>query len=143
MKQLFSIICVLCFARNFLLHAEENSVLNKDGEKYVHAHPDLSDAKRKAIEAGQVLKGMCPNEAIAAAGIPYFYEAQLDKKWSSNTDPQFVIEKQCEAPDKSKITLYFENKTQFGNKSKFKVIFQSGQITDISSLQTTNSPSSR
>jgi len=24
---------------------------------------------------------MCPNEAIAAAGVPYFFEAQLDPKW--------------------------------------------------------------
>jgi hypothetical protein len=87
MKQLFLIICVLYLGGNFKVRAQENSISNKDGEKYIHAHPDLSDSKRKAIEAGQILKGMCPNEAIAAAGIPYFYEAQLDKKWPSNTDP--------------------------------------------------------
>jgi hypothetical protein len=77
---------------------------------------------------------MCPNEAMAAAGIPYFYEAQLDPKWPSGTDPQFVIEKQCSAPDKSKITLYFENKTQLGKKSKFKAILKNGQAVEISSL---------
>lgn len=138
MKQLFPIICILCLARNLAVHAEEHSTSGKDREKYIHAHPDLSDAKRKAIEAGQVLKGMCPNEAMAAAGIPYFYQAQLDKKWPSNTDPQLVIDKQCEAPDESKITLYFENKTQIGKESKFEVIFQNGQATEISSLQTAN-----
>jgi hypothetical protein len=58
----------------------------------------------------------------------------LDKKWPSNTDPQFAIESQCAAPDKSKITFYFENKTQFRKESKFKVIFLNGQVTDISSL---------
>jgi len=57
LKQLFSIICVLCFCKKFLLHAEEKfGAEQKIGGKYVHAHPDLSDAKRKAIEAGQVLK---------------------------------------------------------------------------------------
>jgi len=79
---------------------------------------------------------------IAAAGIPYFYEAQLDKNGRRITDPQFVIEKQCEAPDKVKITLYFEKtKLHFEKKSNSKVIFQKRKITDISSLQTTNSPS--
>jgi hypothetical protein len=134
MKQLFLVFCALYLGGNFIVSAQENSISNKVGEKYIHAHPDLSDSKRKAIEAGQVLKGMCPNEAIAAAGIPYFYDAQSDKKWPSNTDPQFAIENQCEAPDKSKITFYFENKTQFRKESKFKVIFLNGQITDISSL---------
>jgi hypothetical protein len=123
MKQNLSIVCVLCLAGDFTVRAQENSITNKDAEKYIHAHPDISEASLKAIEAGRVIKGMCPNEAMAAAGIPYFYEAQLDPKWPPGTDPQFAIEKQCSAPDKSKITLYFEKKTQLGKKSKFKAIF--------------------
>ena len=134
MKLNLSIICVLCLAGYLTVHAQENSIPNKDAEKYIHAHPSISEANRKAIESGQVIKGMCPNEAIAAAGVPYFYEAQLDPKWPSGTDPQFVIEKQCSAPDKSEITLYFENKTQLGKKSKFKAVFKNGQAVKITSL---------
>jgi hypothetical protein len=122
--------CVICI----IGCTHKNSAPTKDAETYLQAHPEISEASRKAIEAGQILKGMCPNEAIAAAGIPYFYEAQLDSKWPAATDPQLVIEKQCSEPDKSKITLYFENKTQFGKLSKFKVLFQNGQATEISSL---------
>jgi len=134
MKLNLSIFCVLYLAGYFTVCAQENSFTNKDAEKYIHAHPGISEANRKAIETGQVIKGMCPNEAIAAAGIPYFFEAQLDPKWPSGTDPQVVIEGQCSNPDKSKITLYFENKTQLGKQSKFKVIFQNGLAIEVTSL---------
>ena len=130
----FFIFCILCLTGCFIGCAQKHSIPTKDAETYLHAHPEISEANRKAIEAGQVLKGMCPNEAIAAAGIPYFFEAQLDPKWPSGTDPQVVIEKQCSNPDKSKITLYFENKTQLGKQSKFKAIFQEGQTVEVTSI---------
>ena len=114
--------------------APTNSVPTEHDKSYLSAHPKISKENRKAIEAGRVIKGMCPSEAIAAAGNPYFFEAQLDSKWPSGTDPQVVIEVQCSNPDKSKISLYFENKTQLGKQSKFKAIFQEGQAIEVTSL---------
>jgi len=129
-----SIFCILCLAGYVVGCTLKKSAPAKNAETYLRAHPSTTEANRKAIELGQVIKGMCPNEAIAAAGVPYFFEAQLDPKWPSGTDPQAVIERQCSNPDKSKITLYFENKTQFGKQSKFKVIFQEGQAIEITSI---------
>jgi hypothetical protein len=51
MKLNLSIVCVLCLAGYFTVRAQENSIPNKDAEKYIHAHPDISEANRKAIEA--------------------------------------------------------------------------------------------
>jgi hypothetical protein len=123
-----SVLCAVCVG------CAHQGGPSEAAKAYLQTHPNVSEQKQLGIKTGHVMEGMCPDEAIAAAGIPYFFEAQLDPKWPAHTDPQFVIEKQCSAPDKSKFTLYFENETQFGKKAKFKVIFENGQAKEISSL---------
>ena len=102
--------------------------------KYL-ADPSVSPEIKQAIRKGIVIEGMCPFEAIAAAGTPGgLYEVTPDpKKWPSNIMPLAVINAQCEKPDNSIIWLRFKNRTQFNTREPlaFHVRFERGRAVLI------------
>ncbi len=105
-----------------------------EAKQYLATRPDLQGDFRSAIERGQVMIGMAPDEA-AAAGGGSFCEVQQDPKvWpQSGTDPWRVLAAQRLNPDDSKITLTFRNTTQFGTNTPvpFSVVFVRGRVARI------------
>jgi hypothetical protein len=103
-------------------------------KQYLATRPDLQSDFRSAIERGQVMLGMAPDEA-AAAGGGCFSEVQQDPKvWpQSGTDPWRVLAAQRLHPDDSKITLSFRNTTQFGTNTPvpFSVVFVRGRAARV------------
>jgi hypothetical protein len=100
-----------------------------DYSKYYLADTKTSEEVKDAIRKGIVIKGMCPFQAFAAAGLPGPYMVRADRKiWDHNVPPPVIISAQCERPDNSVIELMFENKTQFNTKKPvvFRVRFQKG-----------------
>jgi hypothetical protein len=90
------------------------------------------EALKAAIRRGEVVEGMCPLEAFAAAGLPGPYMVKRDSAlWTSDVPPPDVIEAQCSHPDESVIEVMFRNKTQFpgGDAQTFRVRFVKGKVT--------------
>jgi hypothetical protein len=93
-----------------------------------------SEEIKSAIRQGLVIKGMCPNQVIAAAGSPGPYMVKADKKkWPPHTPPPQIIKAQCGNPDESVIELMFRNSTQFPGKEPFvfRVRFLHGRVALI------------
>ncbi|MFH2066496.1 MAG: hypothetical protein ABIK15_14955 [Pseudomonadota bacterium] len=105
----------------------------KEIDLYLTNNPDIPVEIKNAIKSQKIIIGMCPNEAVAAAGDPFFFVAKLDKKWPKGTYPPSVIMIQCENPDSSIFTLTFSNTTQYDDKlnHNFSVKFVHGKATEI------------
>jgi hypothetical protein len=98
------------------------------------ADPQTQEVFKEAIRRGVVVEGMCPHQAIAAAGFPGPYMVKKDRKrWSSDVPPPVVVDAQCAQPDESVIELMFRNKTQFSSVEAqvFRVRFIRGKVTTI------------
>ena len=96
------------------------------------AAPNTPETLKAAIRRGEVVEGMCPLEAFAAAGLPGPYMVKRDRaRWTSDVSPPAVIEAQCSHPDESVIELMFRNKTQFpgSGAQTFRVRFVKGKVT--------------
>jgi hypothetical protein len=127
MRQIFLVLLIaLCFPAL----AEES--WEKEAQSYIEQHPETSKEIKNAILAGKVILGMCPNEAIAAAGRPGPYKIIKDKKWASEVPPPIVAIKQCEEPDNSIIEFLFRNDRQFeASMHVFHVRFEKGKAVVI------------
>jgi hypothetical protein len=93
----------------------------------------VSSEIKQAIQKRIVVRGMCPQQAFAAAGLPGLYKVQADPKWKPSIPPPVIISAQCDHPDKSVIELLFRSKTQFATKDLvvFRVRFENGQAVSI------------
>jgi hypothetical protein len=77
------VILTIVFLANSCAHTfnSERSRLNEANE-YIAEHPDMSPTIKTSIIEGVVIRGMCPNEAIAAADRPpviYPYHASEER----------------------------------------------------------------
>ena len=98
------------------------------------ADPKTSEAIKAAIREGVVVLGMCPSQALAAAGRPGPYRVERDPtRWPEHTDPVKIVRAQCKRPDRSIIELTFSNTTQFGSNEPvfFRVRFVDGRAALI------------
>ncbi len=98
------------------------------------ADPGTPDTFKDGIRRGVVVEGMCPLQAIAAAGFPGPYMVKKDPaRWTSDVPPPVVIQAQCDKPDASVIELLFNNKTQFSTQEPltFRVRFLQGKAVTI------------
>ncbi len=98
------------------------------------ADPSTSEGFKAAIRDGVVVLGMCPSQAVAAAGAPGPYTVERDpKRWSERTDPAQIVEAQCQKPDRSVIDVTFSNTSQFESQEPivFHVRFFNGRATRI------------
>ncbi len=89
---------------------------------------------KTAIREGVVVLGMCPLQALAAAGAPGPYRVERDPtRWADQADPVKVVEAQCKSPDKSMVELTFSNTSQFGSNEPvvFRVRFVDGRAARI------------
>ena len=90
----------------------------------------VSPELKRAIEQRVVMPGMCPVEAVAAAGLPlhgimYDHHAPVEGLG-------ITIAKQCDRPEKeSGVELSFRNATQFGRDVVFRVCFWEGRAVVI------------
>jgi hypothetical protein len=107
---------------------------NPYAQRYL-ADAGTSDEFKAAIRRGEVVVGMCPLQAFAAAGNPGPYYVKRDiEKWPDQlTDPVKVVMAQCSYPDKSVIELMFRNASQFdsGSPVVFRVRFVNGKAVLI------------
>jgi hypothetical protein len=105
-------------------------VIAKFGEK-------MSDEAKRDILAQEVTTGIPPYEAYLAAGAFSFQVDADPAVWPKNADPYSVIQAQSLHPDNSRITLIFENATQFPDRgvTRFKVFFAQGRATRIEALE--------
>jgi len=109
------------------------------GERNRYADHYLSDAQtpepiKSAIRKRVVILGMCPYQALAAAGDPGPYHVKPDpSRWPVHSDPVKIIKSQCANPDKSTIELMFKNTSQFGSEDPvvFRVRFVEGKAVLI------------
>lgn len=111
-------------------HAQSIAEIRKE----VLADSAVSAEIKDAIARGVVIKGICPQEAFAAAGFPGPYMVIADKsKWKSQIPPPVIVNAQCKNPDDSVIELMFRNATQFGGKDPvvFRVRFEKGRAVLI------------
>ena len=101
------------------------------------SNPSVPAPVRAGIEAGTVIKGMCPSQAIAAAGRPGPYMVRRDRSvWDESVPPPRVVVAQCDRPDASVIHLAFRNTRQFPKSAAaaFRVKFEHGRATQIEPL---------
>lgn len=93
---------------------------------------------KTAIASGVVEKGMCPFQAIAAAGPPGAYNIL------SHADPvppgmseSEVILSQCDAQSDAVFDVWFRNNTQFKTTSPvmFKVHFVRGRVVQVDRVE--------
>jgi hypothetical protein len=128
-------IHILAFVALFVaiggaVHAETKEELVS---KY-QGDPNTSPEIKEAIRKGVVIKGMCPFQAFAAAGLPGPYMVKRDnEKWGDHVPPPKIISTQCETPDNSVIELAFRNKSQFKTEEpvSFRVRFVKGKAVLI------------
>lgn len=102
--------------------------------EYLSSRNDLSSEFREAIHRGQVLIGMSLEEASAAGGSNIFSIDRDRAVWTKEeTDPWQIIAAQRLHPDDSKISLHFQNVTQFGtaDRIQFSVVFARGRAVSI------------
>jgi hypothetical protein len=90
----------------------------------------VSPEIKRAIEQRVVMTGMCPVEAVAAAGLPLH-----GVMYNHHTPVEglgITIAKQCDHPEKeSGVELTFRNATQFGREVVFRVCFWEGRAVVI------------
>lgn len=87
-----------------------------------------------AIREGVVVLGMCPLQAVAAAGEPADFRVERDPtRWPERSEPVRIVEAQCKRPDRSVIELTFSNTSQFGSSEPvvFHVRFEDGRAARI------------
>lgn len=101
-------------------------------------HPDKIDAAiKEKILMQQVVEGMDPYEAYLAWG-QFTYKIKADRAiWPAGTDPFKVMSAQTLHPDDSKISMFFQNDTQFPEEGlrRFRVDFIKGRVVSICKLQ--------
>jgi hypothetical protein len=128
--RILSILFLSAFAILATGHAQSIAEVRKQ----VLADSAVSADIKNAIARGVVIKGMCPQEAFAAAGFPGPYMVIADKsKWPPHTPPPVIVNAQCKNPDNSIIELKFRNSMQFGGKDPvvFRVRFEKGRAVLI------------
>lgn len=108
-----------------LTYAKE--IIEKYGDK-------ISPATQKAILLQQITLGIPPYESSLAGGAFTFSVVADSAVWPKDSDPYVVIQAQSLHPDKSRISLSFENSTQFPERglTKFRVEFVDGRAAVIS-----------
>ncbi len=102
--------------------------------EYLSSRNDISSELREAIQKGQVRIGMSPEEASVAGGSNIFSIDRDRAVWpKEETDPWQILAAQTLHPDDSKISLNFQNKTQFGtaDRVQFSVVFVHGRAVSI------------
>lgn len=115
MKYILAIIVM-----SLLIGCDANTRSAVDYAEYYLADTKTSEEIKDAIRKGVVIKGMCPFQAFAAAGLPGPYMVRADRDvWDHNVLPPVIISAQCEHPDNSVIELMFRNKTQFNTKKAY------------------------
>ncbi len=98
------------------------------------ADPRTSEDVKTAIRDGVVVLGMCPAQAVAAAGEPGPSFVERDPtRWTERSDPAAIVDAQCKRPDRSVIELTFSNTSQFDSQEPvvFHVRFLGGRATRI------------
>ncbi len=113
--------------------ATYNTARNDYAVQYL-ADPHTSEDVKTAIRDGVVVLGMCPSQAVAAAGEPGPYRIERDPtQWTEHSDPADIVEAQCHHPDRSVIELTFSNTSQFESQEPvvFHVRFFGGRATRI------------
>ena len=101
-------------------------------QKYLD-DPSVSPDIKEAIEQGTVIVGMCPLEAVAAAGLP-LHAATHQPGSTRRGSEQFPghIAAQCDRPEKkTTVQLQFRNDTQFGPGELFRVCFWEGRVVAV------------
>ena len=103
----------------------------------IQKHGDkISPEARENILVQRVVLGMSPFEARLAGGA-FIFSVEADKKvWPSGTDPYMVMDTQSIVPDDSKISMTFQNETQFPGEGRrrFTVEFERGKAIVIKKL---------
>ena len=116
------------------LNPEQINARMSVAQQAFDAFPEKFSADvRQSILAGQASVGMDPYQAYLAAG-QFAYSVQADEsKWPPRSDPMKVIWAQALHPDKSEITLTFQNDTQFPGEGvqEFRVVFREGRAVEI------------
>ena len=111
-----------------------NEKLRQVAEREIAAHPEkFSDETKRNILDQRITLGMTPYE-VRLAGGAFYYEVEADpKRWPRGSDPIKVIATQTDEPDDSKITLTFQNTTQFQTPEPvtFRVRIMRGKVTEI------------
>ncbi len=101
-------------------------------------HPGKIDAAiKEKILIQQVVEGMIPYEAYLAGG-QFSYKIQADRTlWPAGTDPFKVMGAQTLHPDESKISMFFQNDSQFPEEGlqSFRVDFIKGRAVSVSKPQ--------
>ena len=111
-----------------------NTVTTNTYTQHYLSDSKTSDSIKKAIRRGKVIEGMCPLQAIAAAGYPGpIYVKKDPTKWQGHVPPYVIVNAQCENPDASTIELMFTNETQYesGKPEVFRVRVQDGKVVLI------------
>ena len=124
MKSKYSLLILLLFI-SFNITAGNEAYI-----KHYLSDTNTAIEIKEAIKNKKVIKGMCPFQAFAAAGMPGPYMVIKDRSlWSSNVPPPVVIQAQCKKPDKSIVELMFRNTSQFNSKEPvvFRVRFEKGK----------------
>ena len=94
--------------------------------------PRVNVEIKQAIERRVVILGMCPREAVAAAGLPRDGVLYNPGNRPVSTGLGRQIAAQCDHPDKeSGVQLQFQNDTQFGPRVVFRVCFWEGRAVMI------------
>jgi hypothetical protein len=103
-------------------------------QREIEADPGrFSDEAKRNILMQKITVGMTPHEARLAGGS-FFYQVEADpKRWPRGSNPLIVIASQTDQPDDSKITLTFQNRTQFQTQepTTFRVEIRRGKVTEI------------
>ena len=100
-------------------------------EKYL-TDPSVSAEIKHAIEAQVVVPGMCPLQAMAAAGL--FVGAIVHEDPAKGPPSDDVIKAQCEHPeDRVTIEFLFRTQTQFQTPEPvfFRVRFERGRVVFV------------
>jgi hypothetical protein len=124
------IVCLLVGACSASAEQQRIAATNE----YVSSHNDITSEFRQAIQRGQVVIGMSPEEASTAGGQNIFSIDRDRAVWpSEDTDPWQILAEQRLHPDNSKISLLFQNKTQFGtaDRVQFSALFEHGRVASI------------
>ena len=119
---------------NTSIKTEQINARMVEAQQAFSACPEkFSPDVRQSILVRQATVGMDPYQTYLAAG-QFAYAVQADEsKWPAHSDPLKVIWAQPRHPDKSEITLTFQNDTQFPGEGEqsFRVVFREGKAVEI------------
>ena len=95
--------------------------------------PSVREEIKQAIEQRVVVTGMCPLDAIAAAGLPLHGAMNYRETVPGAREPfPRHIAAQCGRPDpQTSVQLQFRNDTQFGPGELFRVCFWEGRVVAV------------